>query len=65
MGKALEGSVDAYNRAVSSLETRVLPAARRFADLDSGIGKLIPEMPAVSHAPRLPAAPETDGNAEC
>jgi DNA recombination protein RmuC len=64
VGKALDGSVDAYNKAVSSLESRVLPAARRFADLDSGIAKPLPELPPVSRAPRLPAADPDAGNAE-
>ncbi|MBK9307480.1 MAG: DNA recombination protein RmuC [Nitrospira sp.] len=33
VGQALGKSVSAYNRAVSSLETRILPAARRFKEL--------------------------------
>ncbi len=33
VGQALGKSVLAYNRAVGSLETRILPAARRFKDL--------------------------------
>jgi hypothetical protein len=50
--------VDAYNKAVASLESRLLPAARRFADLDAGLAKPLPELPLVSTVPRLPADPD-------
>jgi DNA recombination protein RmuC len=33
VGQALGKSVSAYNRAIGSLETRILPAARRFKEL--------------------------------
>ncbi len=33
VGRSLSGSVDAYNRAVGSLERQVLPGARRFTEL--------------------------------
>jgi DNA recombination protein RmuC len=44
LGKKLGGSVDAYNKAVGTLETRVLPSARRFPELGvrgaKGVGQL-------------------------
>jgi len=53
VGKSLEKSVEAYNRAVGSLETRVLPAARRFPELDSGSGKPIPGLDPIGQTPRV------------
>jgi len=58
IGKALENAVEAYNRAVGSLETRVLPAARRFEELGAGGPKEIPGLEPLAHAPRALAARE-------
>jgi DNA recombination protein RmuC len=59
VGKGLEKSVDAYNKAVASLETRVLPAARRFPELDSGSGKPIPGLEPIAQSPRSVAGRDT------
>lgn len=57
MGKSLEASVKKYNEAVGSLDTRVLPAARRLREL--GVGNADIEAPgAVEAQPRLPAREE-------
>ncbi|MFN7709604.1 MAG: DNA recombination protein RmuC [Holosporales bacterium] len=40
LGASLGQSVNAYNRTVGTLETRVLPAARRFKDLEASNGSL-------------------------
>ncbi len=61
VGTNLERSVGAYNRAVGSLEGRVLVSARRFNELgvvgDEEIGMLQP----VETTPRKLAAPELAG----
>jgi DNA recombination protein RmuC len=61
IGKSLEKSVEAYNKAVGSLETRVLPAARRFAELDAGAGKPIPGLEPIVQTPRVPTARDGAG----
>ena len=44
VGQSLGKSVLAYNKAVGSLETRILPAARRFKDLGVSSEKDIPSL---------------------
>ena len=52
MGRTLAQSVDAYNRAVGSLESRVLPAARRFQDLGAAGGEEIETLEGVDKVVR-------------
>jgi DNA recombination protein RmuC len=56
--KRLDGAVQAHNAAVGSLETRVLPAARRFKDLGIVSGRELAEPEPVDHQPRRLQAPE-------
>ncbi|MGH7313013.1 MAG: DNA recombination protein RmuC, partial [Candidatus Rokuibacteriota bacterium] len=58
VGRALKRATDSFNQAVGSMETRVLPAARRFRDLGAATGGEIPPLEAVDEQPRELAAPE-------
>jgi DNA recombination protein RmuC len=63
VGRGLAGAVTAYNKAVGSLEGRVLITARRMAEM--GVvgtgGKAISCPPTVDTAPRTLQAPELVG----
>jgi DNA recombination protein RmuC len=52
MGKNLGQSVDAYNKAVGSLEMRVLPAARRFKEMGAAGGDEIETLEIVDKVTR-------------
>jgi DNA recombination protein RmuC len=52
VGQALGKSVSAYNRAVGSLETRILPAARRFKELGVSSDRDIPVLESMEVVPR-------------
>lgn len=54
IGEGLRKSMEAYNRSVSSLESRVMPAARRFKELGIVSNKDIPVIDTVQVVPRLP-----------
>jgi DNA recombination protein RmuC len=76
LGKQLESSVEAYNKAVGSLERNVLPGARKFAELGVQTKKPVDDLPPIEKTPRqvennnlnnpaeLPATDETDGNGD-
>jgi DNA recombination protein RmuC len=55
--RGLDRAVESYNRAVGSLETRVLTSARRFRDLGVTSADL-PELGGVDQATRGLTAPE-------
>ncbi|MGH7310435.1 MAG: DNA recombination protein RmuC [Candidatus Rokuibacteriota bacterium] len=58
VGRALKRATDSFNQAVGSMETRVLPAARRFRDLGAATGGEIPPVESVDEQPRELTAPE-------
>jgi len=65
VGRALAKAVSTYNQAVGSLESRVLPSARKLSELGVVDGELtapavVEETPRALSAPELVAAPELD-----
>lgn len=58
VGGALSRAVDAYNKATGSLESRVLPSARRFKEMGAATGEEIIVVEPVDEAPRALAVPE-------
>jgi DNA recombination protein RmuC len=56
IGVTLGQSVRAYNDAVGSLESRVLPKAREFRELGAGEGDDIRRLKGIEHVPRPLAA---------
>ncbi|MDP2982816.1 MAG: DNA recombination protein RmuC [Candidatus Latescibacter sp.] len=64
LGRALNRSVDSYNQAVGSLESRVLVSARKFADLGAGSERSIEDIePLDIQARRLNAPERSKGEA--
>jgi DNA recombination protein RmuC len=53
MRRGLERAVDSYNKAVGTMESRVLVTARRFKELGASTGKDIDTLEAIDKAPRL------------
>ena len=58
LAKGLSRAVDAYNRTVGTLESRVLVTARRFKELGITGGEAIEELSVVEQSPRRLQAPE-------
>ena len=64
VGRSLESAVKSYNEAVGSLETRVLPSARRFKEHGVSPTAELSELPVVERAVRPLTAPELQPGAE-
>jgi DNA recombination protein RmuC len=58
MGGGLRRALEAYNDAVGSLESRVLPSARRFRDLN--VGRESKEIAALEPIDALPREPQAE-----
>jgi DNA recombination protein RmuC len=56
--RGLDGATDAYNRAVGSLESRVLVTARRLKELGAGSREEIPVLEVVDRTSRALQSPE-------
>lgn len=52
MGSAIEKTISAYNKTVGSLESRVLPSARRFKELGIAGSEEIPILEQIDQTPR-------------
>jgi DNA recombination protein RmuC len=53
MRRGLERAVDSYNKAVGTMESRVLVTARRFKELGASTGKEIETQEGIDKAPRM------------
>ncbi len=52
LGERLDGAVDAYNKTVGTMESRVLVSARRFRELGAATGEEMPEAEVVERKAR-------------
>ena len=65
LGANLNTAMNAYNRAVGSLESKVLPGVKKFRELHIQTGaKEIPDLPPLEETPRTLSAPELLGEKE-
>lgn len=66
VGRTLASSVEAYNKAVGSLESRVLVSARKFKDLGAAAGSLdVDVLEGIDRIPREIQAPEMKPIPDC
>ena len=61
VGASLRRATEGFNKAVGSLELRVLPSARKFKQLGAATGEEITGPEPVDETPRIVGAPERNG----
>jgi DNA recombination protein RmuC len=58
LGKSLDQSVGHYNKAVNSVESRLLVTAKKFEELESASPEPLPDLKAIEKIPTLPKQSE-------
>ncbi len=58
VGSSLGRAVGAYNRALGSMESRLLVTARRFEDHEAASRRTLPVAEGIESAPLMPSSPE-------
>jgi DNA recombination protein RmuC len=61
LGKSLDRSVDAYNRTLRSMESRVLVTARKFREMGVSSAEELPDLEPVERVPQVVGQPEITG----
>lgn len=64
IGKSLESSVNAYNKAVGSFDSRVLPGLRKFTEMGISAKKEVGPLDQIERAPRQVESDETPAGQE-
>jgi DNA recombination protein RmuC len=65
LGRSLDNSVSAYNKAISSYDSRILPGAKKFTELGVTARKDPPALEPIERSARLVEVPvDTPGNNE-
>ena len=61
LGKHLDRSVEAYNRTLRSVESRVLVTARKFREMGVSSVDELPDLEPIERVPQAPGQPEIAG----
>ncbi|OOZ40613.1 recombinase RmuC [Solemya pervernicosa gill symbiont] len=62
VGKSLDSSVNHYNKAVGSFDTRILPSARKFTEMGISAKKEVGDSQQIERAPRRVESAETSSS---